>query len=995
MKKRLATLLILLFMCRICGVALAQGEPSDLPSRFKTPPSSLYAFWFWMGTNISKEGITKDLEAMHKAGFEGAIIMHVYGFVDGKPLWPERTFRSPYWWEAVKHAAAEADRLGMKITLTNGAGWAGTNGTWIDQKRAMRRLVWSFVQCDESSPAELHLPKPQEKPKAEGFYEDVAVLAVADGKTVPMEKVIDLTSMMQPDGKLNWKAPAGKWLVYRIGTTPTMVGPHPVPEGAWKSLEVDKLSQEHNRFHWQEGVINPLKEQVGKYVGTSLNGLHVDSYECGGQNWTATFRETFTKNYGYDPVPWLVTFGSPVLGWPEDQEHGGKMTTGLPRNEQSKFIDSEAKTMRFERDYRENISRMFNDTFRTARKLMNENNLLFSFEPYAGPFNSFEAAGSADVPMATFWFSPKPNRKNDDLGIFATAAQGSRPFGGRIVGAESFTGWPADCQWTEHPAEFKYQADGAYATGINRLTFHHWVHQPFDDRFQPGMSMSHFGIHLSRHQTWFEQGKAFFAYLNRCQLLLQQGQEVIDCLSLDAPTGYSDVLSSYDFVNDNTRVENGQIVLGSGRRYFYLSIPYTSPLYFLNHLEPGKMLPEVAEKLLRLVQAGAVVVGTKPDASPSLKDYPNCDTRVSAVARELWESGRYSQQIFTKVTDATKALGLEPDYIDPSRSLKINHRRSADGDFYFLSNRTLAMAHSRVSFRISGRQPELWQAEDGSIINAPVWAEKDGRTTVQVQLAPQQSIFVVFRKNAGGDVHPTEVTTQPVDAEWFATVNENGRPTLRALETVDADVRYSDGTSKKMVHPAPREQVISGPWPVTFKPKLGEPFQVELPELADFSKHADDKLRYFSGTAVYRKEVNMAVLAPNESVVLDLGELHSIASVRVNGGEDEVIWYPPWRIDIGKRVKPGTNTIEISVTTTWANAVIGDERLPFDYKTKPRKAGGTMLNETPAWLGKAEARPSGRKTFAWPMNYYTAESQPVPAGLTGRVRMLYEKRIDL
>ena len=118
------------------AIALAQGGPSDLPSRFKTPPSSLYAFWFWMGANISKKVITKDLEAMHKAGFEGAIIMHVYGFVDGKPLWPERTFRSPYWWEAVKHAAAEADRLGMKITLTNGAGWAGTNGTWIDQKHA-------------------------------------------------------------------------------------------------------------------------------------------------------------------------------------------------------------------------------------------------------------------------------------------------------------------------------------------------------------------------------------------------------------------------------------------------------------------------------------------------------------------------------------------------------------------------------------------------------------------------------------------------------------------------------------------------------------------------------------------------------------------------------------------------------------------------------------------------------------------------------------------
>jgi hypothetical protein len=952
-----------------------------------------------MGSNISKEGITKDLEAMADSGLEGALIMHVNGFVPGRPIWPERTFHSPYWWDAVKHAVTEANRLGLKITLTNGAGWSGTNGPWIDKTRSMRKLVWSSLKCGETTTGKHILPIPEQDPKAVEFYQDIAVMAVPDETTVPITQVLDLTANMKADGQLDWNPPSGNWVVYRLGSTPTLVGPHPCPEGAGNVLEVDRLNLENALFHWEK-LIAALKDNLGPLYGTSLNCLHVDSYEMGFQNWSSTFRSTFIENYGYDPVPWMVSFGPPVLGWPPNQKNG-KISSGMPRNEQSKFIDSEEKTLRFEWDYRENISRMYNDCFRAARKLMNENGLLFSYEPYAGPFNSFEAAANCDVPMAVFWF-PQAGRHDYDIGEYSS--QGGRPAGTRIIGAEAFTGYPNDCQWTEHPAQFKFLADSAFATGINRLTFHTWAHQPFDDKFQPGMSMSHYGIHLGRHQTWYEPGKAFFLYLNRCQFLLQQGEEVIDCLSLDAPTGYSDVLSANDFIHNNMRVENSEIILESGRRYKYLSVPFSSPSSSsaggLNYVVPGKMLPEVADKLLRLVRAGAIVVASKPEKSPSLKDFPNCDARLEAVAHELWESGKYSKNLFTNIKDATIALGLKRDYWDFSRKLKINHRRSKDGDFYFLANRNLTTTHSRVSFRIADRQPELWQAEDGSIIDAPVWEEKDGLTTVHVSLAPEKSVFVVFRKKASGHVHPTVVVARPADAEWYATMNENGAPVLRALAGIAADVKYSDGTSKQVEIPAPKEQPISGSWSVTFNPKVGKPFRIEMPELVDFSKHADDKVRSFSGTAVYRKEVDAPALAPRERVVLDLGELHSIASVRVNGGKDEVIWHPPWRVDIGEHLKPGRNILEISVTTTWANAVIADERIPADFKTRPRVNkttgyGGTMLNEAPQWLGKAEARPSARKTFAWPMNYYTPESQPVPAGLSGPVRLLYEKRIDL
>lgn len=968
-----------------CGVNAAQKEVSSTLERgFLDPPqvARIQAFWVWSGTDISKEGITKDLEAMRDEGLGGALIMHVGSKVSNPP-WPERKYRSEYYWEALRHATAEAERLGLKISLFNGPGYTGTGGPWIEESRNMRKLVWSSVTCGVDA-VSIVLPKPTKS--SEKCYEDIAVLAVPDQKTLRHEQVVDLTAKMKQDGTLEWTAPQGKWVVHRIGATPTLKYPHPVDGSFGKGLEVDKLSAEDNVFHWQKGVIEPLKQHLGKYYGTSFNGLHVDSYECGPQNWTRTFREVFMKRKGYDPVPWLATFGPPVLGWPTEAQNG-KPTTGLPRNTQSRFIDSEEQTLRFEWDFRENVSRMYNNCFTAAKRMMSADNILFSYEPYAGPFNAYEGAATADIPMPVFWFDPE--KGTGECG--GASITGARAAGVKVIGAEAFTGGPLQSKWNECPAQFKFQADGALVTGVNRFTLHHWAHQPFDDTYQPGMSFSHYGVHFSRFQTWFEPGKAFFQYVNRCQFLLQQGEEVVDGLSLDKETSVCDVITSHDFVKDTTRVENGQIVLGSGRRYYYLSVPGADAY----QLKPkgDAMLPEVAEKLLRLVQAGAVVVSTnKPSKSPSLKDYPECDSRVQTVTKELWESGRYDKNLFVSEATAIKALRLAPDCIVPI-GIKVLHRRAGEAELYFVVNRTAARTHARVSFRVAGRQPELWQAEDASVMDAPVWEQVNERTSVQLDLGPKQSVFVVFRKEAKRGAQPAEVAAIPVGADWHVTT-ENGKPILCTLNDLTAQVRYSDGKTKQVQVAGTRQTPLAGKWQVAFTPKLGEPFTLDFPELQDFSKHPENRVRYFSGAAVYRKELKLDALPENEGVVLDLGAVYDIASVRVNGGEKQVVWYAPFRLDIGKQLKAGTNVLEIEVVNTWANAIIGDERLPADFSTKPNWSG-QFITAYPSWFLKHQPRPSARKTFTIPANYYNAESQLLPAGLVGPVRLLFQKGVAL
>jgi hypothetical protein len=99
-------------------------------------------------------------------------------------------------------------------------------------------------------------------------------------------------------------------------------------------------------------------------------------------------------------------------------------------------------------------------------------------------------------------------------------------------------------------------------------------------------------------------------------------------------------------------------------------------------------------------------------------------------------------------------------------NIKIAHRTSPDADIYFVANLSESRQNFAVSFRISGKQPELWQAEDGSISNAPVWEEKDGRTKVELNLKGTQSVFVVFRKPASKADHVISVMVSDSTTNW-------------------------------------------------------------------------------------------------------------------------------------------------------------------------------------------------------------------------------------
>ena len=614
-------------------------------------------------------------------------------------------------------------------------------------------------------------------------------------------------------------------------------------------------------------------------------------------------------------------------------------------------IGDAALSQRFAWDFKTTVSDLFiQNNFRQGKAMMNALGVQMYLEPYGGPFNTIEAAAVSDMPMGEFW-TPGGG------GIGRHIVGPAQAAGLNIIGAEAFTSKPMTSDWSETPAKLKVAGDGTWTSGVNQLFLHHWVHQPFGDHLKPGMGMGWWGTHFSRNQTWYEPGKAWVAYLGRSQALLQRGAPVSDYLSLDesgnADANRADTIAAAELVA-GASVKDGRIVLSSGRSYAFIVLP-KSPL----------MLPATARKLKTLVEAGAVLAGPRPTLSPSLQDYPQADDEVAAIGQSL--TALIGQgKVFDTPAQALAALKIEACLKLVTKGLNLRSIQRQDGatDLYFVANPTEATQRGTVSLRVTGKEPELWDSMRQTTRLAPAWRVKDGRTEVDLDLESADSVFIILRQ-------ATQATA-----------------------------------SAPVVPPAPGPSplTVDGPWEVMYKKvgKMTADQTVTLPTLTSWTQSATPAIKYYSGTAVYINTVNLTAdwAATNQAVRLDLGVVKELARVKVNGIDCGVAWKAPYWVDISKALKAGANRVEIEVTNTWANRLIGDEQEPVDSTfTEPikqphfkDKAGnplpvGRMLVEFPEWIMKNQPRPGNRVGFcSW--NYFTKDSPLLDAGLLGPVQVL-------
>jgi hypothetical protein len=1013
-----------------------RNKLSLLEQGFDTPPDEARAgvYWYFMDGNLTAEGMTKDLEAMQKAGIGYVLFLEVnVGVPRGKV-----DYMSDEWQQLFVHAVRECERLGIRMVLGVGPGWNGSGGPWVEGSQSMRHLVSSSIEVQGGKGIQtITLPVPSAKQpffgksaftpeslkKWEEYYEDVAVLAfpinggvtqidtgVVSGnaylripeideralyyrkpyssvsgipqyipiydylashkgdKAIDKSKITELTSLLQPDGSLKWEVPAGQWLVMRFGArnNGAATRPAPLPGVGFEADKMDTTAMIAHFSNFTDKLFHRLGFTQANQQGGGINSLHIDSWEMGAQNWTEHFREEFKSRRGYDPLPYYPVY------------------SGL-------MVQSREVSERFLWDLRLTAQELVADKHvGFVRRYAHKYGLELSIEPYdMNPAADMELAAAADIPMAEFWGSPEEFHYKGYITAWGAteASSVANLTGQRVVPAEAFTAHGDG--WKQYPASVKNQGDWAFAAGINRLMYHTFQHQPLPDNLRPGMTMGPYGLHWDRNQTWWYLSDAYHLYISRCQYMLQQGRTVADVLYL-APEGAPYVFrapeSAYcgaDYVPDKkgynfdgcppsllyqATVQDGRIVFPSGASYRLLILPNFKT-----------MRPELLAKIVELVREGATVAGVPPVQSPSLSNYPLCDAEVKRLAKELWGDlannlSASNNDVYRRTYGKGKVIysrafednadNLYPNYeftiaeLQPltppdfttDGEVRYIHKTRTDYDYWFLSSRTDKEQDAVVTLRISGLQPELWHPVTGERRLLHNYNENNGTTTIQLHFDAYESYFIVFRHSNDDTAMNETDSTSTIHRATIANT-----PSLSVAKT------------------------LSEPWQVSFDTSWGGPGTVIFDKLIDWSKHENDSIKYYSGTAYYRTAFELTD-KPGTRLYLNLGKVKNMARITLNGKDLGVVWTAPWQVEITSAVKRGVNKLTVEVVNLWANRLIGDEQLPDD---------GIRDGKYPEWLLNGDKRPSKRFTFTT-YRHYRSTSPLLESGLLGPVTILSE-----
>lgn len=1066
---KLLSLALAMMFCAACKSPAPITTLSE--QDFKNPPSSTKprTWMHAMSGNMSKVGMTKDLEAIQEAGIGGVLLFNIaYGIPYG-----DIEYNSAEHHDILKHAAAECERLGLSFGFHNCAGWSSSGGPWITPEESMKMLASRQVVVDGGD-VDIVLPQPTNR---EDLYRDVAILAypalesdIVDAAAKPRITAsdpafdIDIAFDGRTEVVTNLTKDGAKESFVKIDYG------KPFPLSSFyistnnKKLDIDLYISDDgvdyqfahsfpttrvSTSEWcQQGSFEPLNSRYYMLLSKDQEPIlmvrdiqlsasaYVDNFlskNCLGRVDDEKLVDTkiISEN--------MVIKKSEIRDLTADLTEGGVLKTTLPdgkwtimrigytstsaRNRPASNVGRGLECDKFDRvalekhfeafsakvvnnvkdvapnalqytevdsyemvgqNWTQNLDQIFEDEqgydltpflplmfgkyiddaytceavlsdFRdVCCALMDENyfgafgdmcdkyGIQYYLEPYTnGPFNYLNAGGKCDIPMGEFWMEGKP--------LFIDEAISSgHIYGKNVISAESFTA-SSSINWSGHPAMTKPTGDWAWKKGFNEFMFHRYVHQA-NTHVRPGMTMSQWGFHFDGTQTWWlNAGKEWFKYIARGSYMLRQGVPVIDVMTFvgdAAPTGApvgdypgfkSDAVNA-EVLIDRVSLKDGKMLLPEGAEYQCL---------VLRNCDKIKM--PTLERLCEIAESGVPVMGELPSSLLGYSDEgKDMDRFAELVARikscdNYYETGSFDELVETE--------GIERDFfaVDcDDIEMDYTHRHLADDShIYFISNPD-SVDHTFVcNFRVSGYAPELWRAMGGSIERVGNYEIKGDRTELSIELETLESVFVVFREEA----------------------------TQKSLRTA-----------------VKREGVASldlnSDWSVLFDEDYGYGETVEFESLCDWSKSANDEIKYYSGSALYKRsiEVDAAALADSNCAMLDLGEVNIVAEVVVNGERVNTLWMEPYSVDIYNYLTAGENTIEITLTNQWTNRLIGDERYP-------RQDGGYqfvdgMTNaKMPRWYVENKPMPAGPRITFSATKFYDVDSPLIPAGLVGPVEI--------
>ncbi len=937
--------------------------PASLKDGWAAPTRSYrpHTRWWWPGNAVSQAGITWQLEQMRRQGMGGVEIMSSWGWYAKGDI----PYLSERWCDMVRHAMHEAARLDLDVALTFGPGWS-FGGFWVPVEDRSKALAPAWQDAGPGSfDAELPLYQGPRQDLGWTAPDENRIVAVVagrlDGETLIGDSLVDLTDRVEGN-RLRWTAPDGRWRImnFRIRYTGQQ---NQAQNSLPKNWTVDHLNKAA-MTRYCDYLGGAFQKAFGPYFGKTIDTYFCDSFEiqCPPNTllWSADTLAGFRQHRGYD------------------------LTRYLP----AVWFDIGELTPRIRYDVNEYLHQVgLEATFKTFIDRAAASDVQARIQPhYRFTEEIIQGAGMTprpemEVTTARFETIADPRK---------AIAAGAHFYGREIVSAESYTFLHQE-RYRTSLEEMKRATDAFLRDGVTQFYNHGFVYTEEKD-VAPSRDMP-WANRISPWNTWWRYYHHLTAYIARAAFLCRQGSFAGDVLlyspqsSVWSQTGlfgfhrrimpYGSVPKTlvangydYDPVNDDVlqnhaRFENGYAhVRDLSYRFVVMPAIAAMPLATL-------------EALRRFVLAGGIVIAldSLPAAGVGLKDHARQDARAKELVAELFGTDRQgrahpgggrtyfipdykipdfqtAERAFSPserpwaptpplappqkaLLDAMRAH-LHPDFAlegaRQSDGLTFLHRKACDADIYFVTNLQPNPSRTPVTFRVSGKRLECWDAITGKVAPAPEWRAVEGGTRVPVDLGPWASLFFVF------------------------TPGQSERPRAPKIESSQPNVLD-----------------IAGTWDLALEGVRFPAMRKRVARLASWTE--DPETKHFSGTGTYdlEFEIPAAFLTGKPEIVLDLGSVGSVAEVRVNGKEAGVCWMQPYRLAVTSLVTPGRNRLTVAVTGLLINHVSGLKTLP-----------GVPPELVPRFGETTDRYRNGAQTFRRERGF---EPLP-PSGLIGPVRLL-------
>jgi hypothetical protein len=848
--------------------------------------------WWWMGSIVTPQDLTSQMEEYAKAGLGGLEITPIYGVKGYEDRFIK--YLTPQWMDMLGHTLKEAERLDLGIDMATGNGWP-FGGPWVGPEDACRNVAYkTFTLKAGESLAEpiTFIQKPMvraigrrvdisELKEPVGANENLQTLALEQvrfEKPLPLQvlmaysdagQTFNLTDRVDASGKLDWAAPEGNWTLYAVfqGWHGKMV------ERAGPGGEGDVID------HFRRGALaDYLKKFDQAFAGRDIRPLRAffnDSYEVddasGQADWTPKLLDEFRARRGYDLRDHLpALFGK----------------------------DSPDKNARVLCDYRETISDLLLEEFTIPwRQWAEGKDATMRNQAHGSPANVLDLYAASGI----------PETEGTDLLKIKSASSAAHVTGKRLASAEAAT-W-LDEHFLGTLGEARQAVDRFFLGGVNHICYHGTTFSPAGEAW-PGR-LFYASVHFGPTNSFWPDFPALNAYVTRCQSFLQSGKadnDVLLCYPIYERWSRPGrgLLDHFDGSPAGTSAQSlAQALLDAGYAFDYVSdrqirnlkVTVDCPYKVVVVPECAFMPAETFARLMELARQGLTVIVHK-DLPKDVPGWGDLDRRrgeyrklISDLQfRQLEDSrGRIAsvgEGVVLVGDDVRHLLGLPPVVREPmvDSGLQFVRRRDGENHVYWIINTKDEPFDGWVPLGVRPASAVLFDPMSGKSGLALMRGSKERGMEVYLQLAPHQSCIV---RACRGVVQG---------------------PTCEYIEAKGSPFE------------------IQGTWRVRFVqggPDLPE--AVEIARLGSWTQYGGEAVKRFSGSALYAIDLPRPA-GDASGWLLDLGRVCESAQVTFNGEDLGTLISPPFRVVIPAAMMREHNTLEVRVSNLMANRIADLDR---------------------------------------------------------------------